>query len=225
MDVLEVDIENRTCTCRKWVLRGIPCCYGVASIFHLHKEVASYFDQCYTKEAYLRAYKGNINTCIGERDWPKIDKSIDPPPIKIGLGKTRKNRVKGSHEDPKKPGKLSRHDLQMTCGICNKVGHNKRKCPKKGKAIKQTPPLKRSRGRTKHIVDVATNTPELSHHNMSTQPSSLGKGNRTIRTWEGSKGGKTSSASERSGVTTTKRGKPKKNPPKIVSTQALTMKN
>ncbi|XP_057532852.1 uncharacterized protein LOC130810736 [Amaranthus tricolor] len=71
MDVLEVDIENRICTCRKWDLRGIPCCHGVASIFYLHKEVESYVDQCYTKEAYLRAYEGNINPCIGERHWPK----------------------------------------------------------------------------------------------------------------------------------------------------------
>ena len=85
-------------------------------IFYLHKEAESYVDQCYTKEAYLRAYEGNTNLCIGERHWPKIDKPIDSP-VKIGPGRPRKNRVKGSHEDPKKPGKLSRHGLQMTCGI------------------------------------------------------------------------------------------------------------
>ena len=85
--------------------------------------------------------------------------------------------------------------------------------------------MKRSRGRQKKLVDVATNTPELSHHNMSAQPSSLGKGNRTIRTGEGSRGVRTSSASGRRGVTTTKRGKPKKNLTEIVSTQASTTKN
>ena len=96
---------------------------------------------------------------------------------------------------------------------------------KKGKAIEQPPPLKRSRGRPKKIVDVATNTQELSHHNMPAQPSSLGKGNRTIRTGEGSRGGRTGSASGRSGVSTAKRGKPKKNPTEIISTQASTTKN
>ena len=113
----------------------------------------------------------------------------------------------------------------MTCGICNKVGHNKRKCPEKSKAIEQPHPLKRSRGRPKKIVDVATSTPELSHHNMSAQPSSLGKDNRTIRIGEGSRGGRTGSVSGRSGVTTAKREKPKKNPTEIVSTQASTIKN
>ncbi|XP_057522634.1 uncharacterized protein LOC130802642 [Amaranthus tricolor] len=102
MDVLEVEIENRTCTCKKWDLRGIPCCHAVASIFYLHKEVESYVDQCYTREAYLRAYEGYINPCIGERHWPEIDKPIDPPPIKIGPGRPRKNRIKDPHEDPKK---------------------------------------------------------------------------------------------------------------------------
>ena len=218
MDVLEVDIEKKTCTCRKWDLRGIPCCHGVASIYYLRKEVETYVDKCYTKDAYLRAYEGNINPCIGERHWPKIDNPINPPPIKIGPGRPRKNRIKGPHEDPKKPGKLSRHGIQMTCSICNKVGHNKRKCSEKGKAIEQPPPAKRSRGRPKKVVDVATTTTVSSHHNLSAQPSSLGKGNRTIRTGKGSRGGK-SSTSGRSGVTT--RGK-SKNPNEILSTQAST---
>ena len=72
MDVLEVVIKNRTCTCRKWDLRGTPYCHGVASIFYLHKETESYVDQCYTKEAYLRAYEGNINPCWREAIIPQI---------------------------------------------------------------------------------------------------------------------------------------------------------
>ena len=73
IDVLEVDIEKRTCTCRKWDLKGIPCCHAIASINYLHKDVESFVDECYTKAEYTRAYTGSIAPCIGERHWPKIE--------------------------------------------------------------------------------------------------------------------------------------------------------
>lgn len=53
MDVLEVDINKKTCTCRKWNLRGIPCCHGVAAICYLHKDVESFVDECYSKRLIL----------------------------------------------------------------------------------------------------------------------------------------------------------------------------
>ena len=28
-----VDLENRTCTCRKWDITGIPCCHAISCIF------------------------------------------------------------------------------------------------------------------------------------------------------------------------------------------------
>ena len=54
IDVLEVDIERRTCTYKKWDLNGIPCCHAVASISYLHKDVESFVEECYTKAAYTR---------------------------------------------------------------------------------------------------------------------------------------------------------------------------
>ncbi|XP_057540707.1 uncharacterized protein LOC130818545 [Amaranthus tricolor] len=83
IDVLEVDIERRTCTCMKWDLKWIPCCHVVASISYLHKDVELFVDECNTKDAYTRAYTGSIAPYFGERHWPKIDMSIDPPPSKL----------------------------------------------------------------------------------------------------------------------------------------------
>ncbi|XP_021767683.1 uncharacterized protein LOC110732078 [Chenopodium quinoa] len=42
LDQLVVNLEARTCTCRKWDMLGIPCCHAVACIFFLHKEAEDF---------------------------------------------------------------------------------------------------------------------------------------------------------------------------------------
>ena len=171
MDVLEVDINKKTCTCRKWNLRGIPYCHGVVAICYFHKDVESFVDECYSKEAYIRAYSGSIPPCTGERNCPRVEMPLDPPPIKIVPGRPRKNRFKSPHEDPKSSGTLARHGVQMTCSLCNTLGHNKRKCPNKDKVSQSAPPLKRGRGRPKKNQTKGTNTTTShstsAHHRMT----------------------------------------------------------
>ena len=201
IDVLEVDIKKRTCTCRKWDLKGIPCCHAIALISYLYKDVESFVDESYTKAAYTRAYIGIIAPCIGEHHWPKIDMSIDPSPIKIGPGRPRKSRIKSVHEDLKKPGKLTRHGMQMSCGICKSTTHNKWNFPEKGKAADPTPPpIKRGRGRGRPRKDVNERraNPESqpyqpAHYQLTAHPEVIGKGGIRIQTWQGSKGGNPSS--------------------------------
>ena len=157
-------------------------------------------DECYTKAAYTRAYTCSIAPCIGKRHWPKIDMSIDPPPIKIGPGRPRKSRIKSAHEDPKKSGKLTRHGMQMSCGICKSTTHNKRNCPKKDKAADPTPPpMKRGRGRPRKDVNERRLNPEsqpcqLAHHQLTAHPGAIDRGGRRIQTGQGSKGGNPSSS-------------------------------
>lgn len=191
-DNLEVDLDNKTCTCRKWDVSGIPCRHVIACLFYLHKEPEDYVDVCYTKEAYVRAYSGSINPCTGERHWPKVDLALDPPPIKIGPGRPRKNRFKSPFEDPKRPGKLTKHGQLKSCNVCKSTTHNKRKCPKKDKHIElNNQPSKRQRGRPRKNIDVeqvaATTTPN--HHNASAQPTAIGRGGKTLRVGQGSRGG------------------------------------
>ena len=79
----------------------------------------------------------------------------------------------------------------MTCAIYKSPGHNKQKCPDKGKMIEQNPP-KRKRGRPRKNVKEGHRSTTTSHHEMTAQPSALGRGNRTIKTGKGSRGGTTS---------------------------------
>ncbi|XP_010689632.2 uncharacterized protein LOC104903315 [Beta vulgaris subsp. vulgaris] len=182
MDTLTVDLEKRSCTCRKWDLSGVSCCHGIACIFFLHHEAEDYVDECYKREAYLKMYCGGISLLTGERHWPKVDMPLDPPPIKIGPGRPRKNRIKDPREDPKRSGKLSKHGVEMSCSVRKNKGNNKRTCPDKGKAVEPTP--KKTCGRPRkditQPINTASSSPPPSHHETTVQPSRIGKNGRVV---------------------------------------------
>ncbi|KAI5342953.1 hypothetical protein L3X38_010829 [Prunus dulcis] len=62
---------NRTCSCRRWELNGIPCMHAVSAIFHNRQEAEQFVDKCYTREAYLRAYSPVIQPVKSMKYWPK----------------------------------------------------------------------------------------------------------------------------------------------------------
>ncbi|XP_056695664.1 uncharacterized protein [Spinacia oleracea] len=209
LDQLVVDLEAKTCSCRKWNMLGYPCCHAVACIYFLNKEAEDFVEDCYKRETYLKAYAGSIPPIDGERYWPRVEYGLDPPPIKIGPGRPRVNRRKDPMEDPKKPGTLQRTGMEMTCSIYHVKGHNKRRCPNKDTPSAPTePPPKRSRGRPRKdgqppISHSQVAQSSTAHHNATAQPTQLGRGGRMCRGGAGSRGGRTTS---RGGRTTSGRG-------------------
>ncbi|KAK1411785.1 hypothetical protein QVD17_32525 [Tagetes erecta] len=157
IDDVTVDLVKRTCTCRKWDLTGIPCYHVCAVTGFLHKPVEDFVHFYYTKEMYMKSYEFSIPPLPSERYWPVVDYPLDPPPIKIGPGRPKKNRKKDPHEDPKRPGKLTKHGMLMTCSICKLKGHNKRKCKERGKTSTETSSQqKRPRGRPRKSARTQT---------------------------------------------------------------------
>ncbi|KAK9279887.1 hypothetical protein L1049_013570 [Liquidambar formosana] len=55
-----VNLQRRTCLCRKWDVTGIPCIHAVASIFKFNMRPQNYVDPCYHIETYLRSYANMI---------------------------------------------------------------------------------------------------------------------------------------------------------------------
>jgi hypothetical protein len=149
LDDVSVDLVNKTCTCRKWDLTGVPCHHVCAVLGFLKKPAEDFVTSCYSKELYMRSYDRCIPPLPSEKYWPQVDLPMDPPPIKIGPGRPKKNRKKDPHEDPKRPGKLTKHGVITACSLCHAKGHNIRKCPQKGKVRPETSQPKRKRGRPK----------------------------------------------------------------------------
>ena len=76
----------------------------------------------------------------------------------------------------------------MSCSKCGLGGHNSRKCPDKDTINVNPPPPKRGRGRPRKNIPVDTPDQTNVHHEMSAQPSQLGRGNRSVRGGQGSRG-------------------------------------
>ncbi|KAK9079880.1 hypothetical protein SSX86_001553 [Deinandra increscens subsp. villosa] len=160
-DDVEVDIQQRTCSCRKWDLTGIPCLHACAVFGFLKRPPENYVDQVYSRETYLKSYHYHIPPLPSQKFWPKVNFPLDPPPIKNMPG-TQKNRRRDPHEYPKRPGRLTKHGMKMRCSGCKSLNHNIRKCPnkpkggkaavKKSKAPKDVEKTKKPRGRPRKIA-------------------------------------------------------------------------
>ncbi|KAK9072120.1 hypothetical protein SSX86_008552 [Deinandra increscens subsp. villosa] len=113
----------------------------------LCRNAEEFVHEYYTKEMYMKAYEFTIPPLPSEKFWPRVDLPLDPPPIKVQLGRPKKNRKKDPHEDPKKPGKLSKHGQLKACSICKSKAHNKRTCTLKDKPVEAPVEPTRKRGR------------------------------------------------------------------------------
>ncbi|KAL3528389.1 hypothetical protein ACH5RR_007711 [Cinchona calisaya] len=75
-----VNLEDRTYSCRKWDLTGIPCPHAISAIWMALKDPVDFVDDCYSMEKYLKCYEPTILPVNGEIDWPKSDCIAPLPP-------------------------------------------------------------------------------------------------------------------------------------------------
>ncbi|GJU20499.1 mutator type transposase [Tanacetum coccineum] len=107
-----VNLDNRSCACRKWEVSGITCKHAVACIFNMTKngmQVGLPEDWVYQSmrlQTWRTVYSFKIN----------------PVP-----GKKRKKSA-GEVTEMVKNGKLTRKGGTVTCCKCGQKGHNKRSC-------------------------------------------------------------------------------------------------
>ncbi|GMY19683.1 putative Mutator transposable element [Fagus crenata] len=123
-----VDLGNKSCTCRRWDLSGIPCSHAVACIYMDSKSPEEYVDPIYTKEKFMAAYEILFNPVPSEYDWPATEYDpISPLVVRTKPGRPKKARRKEEGEEMH-PYKVTRKGLAVKCGKCYQWGHNARTC-------------------------------------------------------------------------------------------------
>lgn len=122
-----VNLELRSCGCRKWDLTGIPCPHALCCIIKDRRNVEDYVHEWYTKEKYLNAYSHVIKTMPGDDQWEKSNETPPLPPLFIVQpGRPRKRRIREPGEG--QPGKRIRVSKERKCSHCGQLGHYKNKC-------------------------------------------------------------------------------------------------
>ncbi|KAM0914817.1 hypothetical protein ACQ4PT_011247 [Festuca glaucescens] len=126
-----VDIQKRSCSCRRWDLSGIPCWHALSALRHDKISPESYVHDCYSIERYCKAYEHIIWPCRDVREWDKVDAmAIKAPKIVKKVGRPQKNRRQQPEEKEGKNGykKMSKHGTTIHCSYCGHPGHNKSGC-------------------------------------------------------------------------------------------------
>nr|GMD14482.1 uncharacterized protein LOC109174707 [Ipomoea batatas] len=127
-----VDLMNRNCSCRRWDLTGIPCSHAIAAIRKQRESPEDYVHNCYTVEAYLRAYEPAIQPILSSVLWPKSNLPDPlPPKYKAQPGRPKKKRKINPIEESKKGTtemKTRKVGEVKRCTVCGVQGHNKKTC-------------------------------------------------------------------------------------------------
>ena len=147
---------DRTCTCRKWEMSGLPCRHALKIISAKKRKQEDYMAACYLTSTWRKQYETPIKAVHGINFWKKTgDSEIIPPPTEPESSRGRKKipkRIKGRNESPSKkktkvrnqsPSKVSRERRIIHCGRCGEGGHNARKCKNIGVPV-QRPPKKKN---------------------------------------------------------------------------------
>jgi len=143
-----VDMDLKTCGCRKWQMVGIPCVHATCVIIGKKDKVESYVNDYYTRNRWRETYFRGIKHVQGMPLWGRLNSlPVLPPPWRRDNAgrpsnyarRKRRNEVASSSN----PNKMSREKRIMTCSNCLQEGHNKKSCKN---ATVLSPP-KRPRGR------------------------------------------------------------------------------
>ena len=125
--IYAVDLDAKSCGCKKWDLSGIPCSHAISAIYKSKQHPEDFVHPFFKKEMYMAAYNPVIYPVPGPDCWTKTNTpDIEAPVFKTEIGRKQTKRRKGKFEVPQ-PKQTSRMGT-ITCSNCNLQGHRYTSC-------------------------------------------------------------------------------------------------
>ncbi|XP_022635199.1 uncharacterized protein LOC111241422 isoform X1 [Vigna radiata var. radiata] len=125
-----VDVDKRDCSCRKWLLTGIPCCHALTAMRFLNMNPEDFIPNWFRTTTYEETYNPIIFSVNGPELWQRTSyPDILPPPNRVLPGRPRKKRRLESWEQMRDDTQLGQAGIPKRCGICRQLGHRRTNCP------------------------------------------------------------------------------------------------
>ncbi|CAO2152752.1 unnamed protein product, partial [Urochloa humidicola] len=122
-----VNLHERTCSCRKFQVSGIPCLHAIAFITKMGQPLENYVDSYYSAEKFRSAYENLIPALTDKVQWQPSnhDFFMHPPLLKSTAGRRKNQRFKGCTETTSS---TTRKKGQHRCDVCKGYGHRWTTC-------------------------------------------------------------------------------------------------
>ncbi|KAL0392743.1 UNVERIFIED_CONTAM: hypothetical protein Sradi_2497100 [Sesamum radiatum] len=100
-----VNLQNKTCTCRKWDLTSIPCKHGVSAICCQNLDPEDFVNPCYSVAVFIEVYKHAILPV----NSPKLlEKTGMIPPLPPNFGRGARRPPRAWRLEPDKPSNIGK---------------------------------------------------------------------------------------------------------------------
>ncbi|XP_047150406.1 uncharacterized protein LOC124822445 [Vigna umbellata] len=76
-----VDVDQYSCSCRKWSISGIPCVHALATMRFLNIDLEDYIPVCFKKSTYEEIYSSIIYPINGNNLWEVTQSPDVMPPL------------------------------------------------------------------------------------------------------------------------------------------------
>ncbi|XP_014511415.1 uncharacterized protein LOC106770102 [Vigna radiata var. radiata] len=128
-DRFVVNLDEHSCTCRKWAISGVPCCHSLTAMKFLNLQREEFIPCCFRKTTHEETYTPIVYPINGQNMWeitPYVD--VLPPPKRIMPGRPKKKRRLEQWELVKDDNRMTKGGIKKRCAICKQLGHNKTSC-------------------------------------------------------------------------------------------------
>lgn len=131
-DKYTVNLDTHNCSCRKWLVTGLPCCHSITTTNFLNSTVEDYIPHWFRRSTYEDMYTSIIYPVNGQLLWMRTAyPDVFPPQKRTLPGRPKKKRRLEAWELRKDDTQLRKGGHKKKCSICRQVGHNRKQCPQR----------------------------------------------------------------------------------------------